>query len=92
MGERKNNQKCVRISDEVLKVVESYRGDGFNQKFENLVLDFIKLEPERKKAIAALDKEIEQKQNVIDRLTANINRGNEVQRYLDNFIQCISTS
>jgi len=92
VGERKNNQKCVRISDEVLKVVESYRGDGFNQKFENLVLDFIKLEPERKKAIAALDKEIEQKQNVIDRLTANINRGNEVQRYLDNFIQCISTS
>ena len=35
---KKTNMKSVRLSDEVLEYVESFEGDGFNQKFENLVL------------------------------------------------------
>jgi hypothetical protein len=43
----KNNQKCVRMTDEVLKIIESAPGEGFNQKFENMVIDFKKTAVER---------------------------------------------
>ncbi len=36
----KNNMKSVRMSDETLETVMSWRGEGFNEKFENLVCDF----------------------------------------------------
>ena len=35
----KSNQKCVRLSDRVLKYIEGYRGENFSQKLENYVLD-----------------------------------------------------
>ena len=35
----KNNQKCVRLSDRVLKYIDGYRGDNFSEKLENYVLD-----------------------------------------------------
>lgn len=35
----KNNQKCVRLSDQVVKYIESYRGNNFSEKLENYVLD-----------------------------------------------------
>lgn len=35
----KNNQKCVRLSDKVVKYIDSYRGDNFSEKLENYILD-----------------------------------------------------
>jgi len=35
----KNNQKCVRLSDRVVKYIEAYRGDNFSEKLENFILD-----------------------------------------------------
>ena len=35
---KKNNLKSVRLSDQVMDYVINFEGDGFNQKFENLVL------------------------------------------------------
>lgn len=35
----KSNQKCVRLSDRVVRYIEAYRGDNFSQKLENYVLD-----------------------------------------------------
>lgn len=65
----KSNQKCVRMSDEVLAIVERMPGDGFNQKFENMVLTYAKKEAALKKRISnlqavekRLDKAIEEKQ------------------------------
>lgn len=36
----KSNQKCVRLSDRAVKVVEQYRGDNFSDKLENLLVDY----------------------------------------------------
>jgi DNA anti-recombination protein RmuC len=33
----KNNQKCVRLSDETLQKIEAWDGNGFNQKLENMI-------------------------------------------------------
>lgn len=35
----KRNQKCVRLSDRVLKYIEAYRGNNFSEKLENYILD-----------------------------------------------------
>lgn len=35
---KKTNMKSVRLSDQVMDYVINFEGEGFNQKFENLVL------------------------------------------------------
>ena len=52
---KKNNLKSVRLSDEVLSYVESFEGEGFNQKFENLVLFCMKEEDQKRRNIENLD-------------------------------------
>lgn len=46
---KKTNLKSIRISDEVLTYIENFEGNGFNQKFENLVF-FCMREEKRKRA------------------------------------------
>ncbi|WP_411337023.1 hypothetical protein [Ruminococcus gauvreauii] len=65
---KKTNSKSVRMTDEVLTYVESMEGDGFNQKFENMVLYAMKTEEDRKRQIQYLDDRIAGKQAVLDRL------------------------
>lgn len=57
----KNNQKCVRMSDEVLQYIETFEGKGFNEKFENLVLFALKEEKVKKESLKILDAEIDQR-------------------------------
>ena len=45
---KKNNFKSVRMSDQVMDYVINFEGDGFNQKFENLVLFCMEQEETRK--------------------------------------------
>jgi len=53
---KKNNQKCIRISDETLEYINSFTGDGFNQKLENMVAYVHKNEDRIKKHISDLEK------------------------------------
>ena len=68
----KNNNKSVRLDDFTYNYVLNYRGDGFNEKFENIVLDASMAEADRKKRIAELDDEIEFKFNQLHDLTLKI--------------------
>ena len=36
----KTNQKSVRLSDQVVRYIDNYRGGNFSEKLENMVLDF----------------------------------------------------
>lgn len=63
---KKTNMKSVRLSDEVLEYVESFEGDGFNQKFENLVLFCMKTEKQKRRTIEDYDHMI--KLNVLNDL------------------------
>ena len=55
---KKNNLKSVRLSDQVMDYVINFEGDGFNQKFENLVLFCMEQEETRKQRITLLDQQI----------------------------------
>ncbi len=52
---KKVNLKSVRLSDEVLSYVENFEGNGFNQKFENLVLFCMKEEKNKRAYLEDLD-------------------------------------
>lgn len=65
---KKNNLKSVRLSDQVMDYVINFEGDGFNQKFENLVLFCMKQEEDKKQTIAWLDQQIAERTQKLDTL------------------------
>ena len=68
MDNRKSNAKSVRLSDEVMAYILKAPGDGFNQKFENIVLEAKKTEPERQKRLAYYDGLIEKRKKQLARI------------------------
>lgn len=65
---KKNNLKSVRLSDQVMDYVINFEGDGFNQKFENLVLFCMEQEETKKQKIAFLDQQIVEQYKKLDAL------------------------
>lgn len=70
--EKKEYRRTVRMTPTIQKYVEAGQGNGFNQKFENMVLYCMKKEPELKKRIAesekrllTLNKDIMQTQSIL---------------------------
>lgn len=55
---KKSNLKSVRLSDQVMDYIINFEGDGFNQKFENLVLFCMEQEEAKKKQLDSLDQQI----------------------------------
>jgi len=56
----KNNMRSIRLSDKVMDYIMNYRGDGFNEKFENIILDAMESEDDRKKSLEMYDRLIAQ--------------------------------
>lgn len=83
---KKSNLKSVRISDEVMEYIFSCPGEGFNQKFENIVL-FCMSEEERKRKICdSLDAEIEDKYkhlNSVRQLSSQAKRASSLLEQLN---------
>ncbi len=65
---KKSNLKSVRLSDEVMEYIINFEGEGFNQKFENLVLFCMKEEASKRKKIAYLDEKIADRQKLMDKI------------------------
>ena len=71
---KKNNLKSVRLSDQVMDYVINFEGDGFNQKFENLVLFCMEQEETKKQKIAFLDQQIVKQYKKLDALRQLISK------------------
>lgn len=67
-GRIKSNSKSVRLSDEVMAYILAAPGDGFNQKFENIILEAKQTEPERLERIAHYDDLIARKREQLSRI------------------------
>lgn len=81
----KNNQKCVRMSDDILAIVMNYKkGEGFNEKFENLVIDFKNSVPEREKYLDNLNKQIDSKLKDLASVEKRINGLKNIEFSLDS--------
>lgn len=80
----KNNQKCVRMSDDILNIVLSCKGEGFNDKFENLVIDYKKSIPEREKYLQNLNMQIAEKLKDLKKLEDRFRGLKNFEFSLDN--------
>lgn len=79
---KKNNLKSIRLSDQVMDYVINFEGDGFNQKFENLVLFCMEQEETRKQKIAFLDQQIVKQYKKLDVLRQLTSEIGDVRRAL----------
>jgi t-SNARE complex subunit (syntaxin) len=57
--------KSVRIPEEIYEYINSYSGDGFNQKFVNIIRDARDTEPERNETLAKLNKQISEREKYL---------------------------
>lgn len=64
----KNVAKSIRMSKEIYDYIENYRGNGFNEKFTNIILDAMKGESERIEILENLDTRIETSRKKLDEL------------------------
>lgn len=76
----KNIAKSVRLSNEVYEYVNEFKGNGFNEKFENIVIFSMKTEVERKKRLDEIEKLIKSRSEQLD----NINRDLDTARRATN--------
>lgn len=58
--------KSIRIPEEIYDYIEAYNGDGFNQKFCNIIRDARDTETERNATISRLDKQISQQRKYLE--------------------------
>ena len=79
---KKSNLKSVRLSDQVMDYVINFKGDGFNQKFENLVLFCMEQEETKKQKIAFLDQQIVKQYKKLDALRKISSEIGDVRRVL----------
>lgn len=79
---KKSNLKSVRLSDQVMDYVINFEGDGFNQKFENLVLFCMEQEETKKQKIAFLDQQIVKQYKKLDALRQLTSEIGDVRRAL----------
>lgn len=88
----KTNQKSIRMTDEVYSYVDKFKGNGFNEKFENLVLFCLKEEKEVKKRIDyQLDLE-KQNQKKIDKQRKVLQDLERISRTVDSLLVVCNNS
>lgn len=76
----------IWLSDELLHYIESYEGEGFNQKFENIILDAMKSEADRQQRLAFLDQQIVDREKKIHEMITQYDEFNRnICSLLDSF-------
>lgn len=81
----KNISKSVRLSDKVYNYILLFEGDGFNQKFENLVFFALEEEEQKRKRLADLDELISVRSEELTKLNSNLSIArNETRRFLNS--------
>lgn len=82
MASRKNVAKSIRISEELHEYIMACPGNGFNEKFENVILEAKAGEAQRKEALMRLEKQIAESRHELDVLF-------EKKRYLEEYFRII---
>ena len=85
----KSNQKCVRLSDRVLKYIDGYRGENFSQKLENYVLDVEERREQLTLDWERLNAQIHAQRQELERLRSEIRRTAEVDRRFTALVSAV---
>jgi len=86
-SQKKSYQRSIRMTPDVHSIIENFEGESFNQKFENLVIYFSKVEEhlkiniiEKEKTIKRLDEKISEKNSLLAKL-------DRIENYVDGIIK-----
>ncbi|MBO5093192.1 MAG: hypothetical protein J6C33_02410 [Lachnospiraceae bacterium] len=90
-GDLKCNLKSVRMTDKVYEYVQAFEGEGFNQKFENMVLYFMEYENQKKRTIQELDKQIAARWDELKQLEQGKVLMDDALRSLQSFREMFSS-
>lgn len=88
----KNINKSVRLSNEVYEYVNEFQGNGFNEKFENIVIFSMKTEIERKKRLDEIEKLIKARSEELSKINADLDtarRATNVYRNVMNALKYV---
>lgn len=68
------------MTDEIFFYVDGYQGNGFNEKFENIILDAMVSEAKRKERIKSLDVQIEAQSQQLRKLLSDCDAVTRIRR------------
>ena len=74
----KTNQKSIRLSDKSCFYIESYRGQSFNEKLENLVEDYIGRHDRMVKELELMQAHVADKRDEMKRVQARLEKLRQV--------------
>lgn len=77
MSEKKSINKSIRLSPKIYNYIDAHPGNGFNEKFENIILEAMEFEDDRKRRMEYLDEKINMKLEQISVLEDKIKSLNE---------------
>lgn len=86
----KCNNKSIRLTDRVYNYIINYRGDGFNQKFENIIIDAMESEKKRNKEIHSLDDCINDRRIELDNLNKKLMKLNKIDFKMQHIINIVN--
>jgi len=72
--------KSIRLTEEIYSYIDSYQGEGFNQKFKNIILDAMLSEQHRKAKLEVLDRQIANKERQLRELSADYEVYSNIRR------------
>ena len=85
----KNINKSVRLSNEVYEYVNEFQGNGFNEKFENIVVFCMKTEVERKKRLDEIEKLIKSRSEELDKINADLEHARRATNVYRNVLNSL---
>lgn len=86
----KNVQKSIRMTDEVFEAVDRYRGDGFNEKLENLVMDYLHGREKFQRDLDRLQELVDLKHDELVRLQNRVRGAQLVEHRLGPLVDAVA--
>lgn len=82
----KSVSKSIRMTEEVNTIVMKQPGEGFNQKFGNMVLEYERSVPIRSAKLKEINKDISLKEKELETLEKKINAFSKISYSLSNLV------
>lgn len=83
-GSPKSIQKSIRITKEVYDYIDQQDGEGFNEKFCNMVMYCMKKQADIKKRVSVAEKELKECEKLIGQKQDILTNLRRIESYVNN--------
>ncbi len=82
--------KSIRVDQEIFAYIERYKGEGFNEKFENIIRDAMESEKKRLEHIKQLDKQIREQEQKLQKIMNEVRKVSDISYQVNNIMRCFT--